>query len=406
MALPTDRCSTTAPHCFGTALQRNGEKKLRSLLTRTPEWGSSNARQAAAAAFGARHAKLAQVLETRHASDLNKEMLIMLCHFWGLRCDLWRLRGNRPTPALRTHGIPTPQPSTPAQSPAAAPSSSGMDAVLTYVNTHARPRSYQAGRLFSGLAARALAFKESAAAEMYVRQLPAVQGVVNCMEMKQRIDHLMSLNQSLHEFDQGVEPGVSNAPAASWMSPPMVDAVPVVLQSGSSLYKAMHSKFDARLSLPGNSEAEKQWLEEVLKGASLVVAQTDDLARLLARSRANDDVATYVRTCCHVLEVVLLNMLSVRSGMKQRLVWLSQLTTHMQERQGSAGAHQLVSRPPLLAFNTAPGQDCPGDGAEDHVAQALQSASLQVAPVHVGSSNALAAVSAKDSPRGSAISCP
>jgi len=68
----------------------SGEKKLRSLLSRTPEWGSEATRaEAAAEAEAAGDAVLATLLRSRDASALRKLHFLALCRRWRYRADAW-----------------------------------------------------------------------------------------------------------------------------------------------------------------------------------------------------------------------------------------------------------------------------------------------------------------------------
>jgi hypothetical protein len=162
----TPRRDATAPRSLTRALparpparaQKNGEKKLRAQLTRTPEWCSSAARDAAvrpktfvhcllfvamsrrflsllfafalarcahawlpppaadtraracvrrlcvcaaqADALSAAFPALGSALRSRQCSRLTKRDLFELCAYWAYASDLWRARGNRPARPL------------------------------------------------------------------------------------------------------------------------------------------------------------------------------------------------------------------------------------------------------------------------------------------------------------------
>lgn len=67
-----------------------GEKKLRSLLSRTAEWGSDATRlEAAAEAEAAGDGVLGALLRSRDASALRKLHILALCRRWRYRADAW-----------------------------------------------------------------------------------------------------------------------------------------------------------------------------------------------------------------------------------------------------------------------------------------------------------------------------
>ena len=87
-----------------------GEKKLRSLLSRTPEWGSEAIRgEAAAEAEAAGDSVMAALLRSRDASALRKLHFLALCRRWRYRADAWvprevarkRARDASPQPHAR-----------------------------------------------------------------------------------------------------------------------------------------------------------------------------------------------------------------------------------------------------------------------------------------------------------------
>jgi hypothetical protein len=88
---PKSPLTRNSPPCA----QKNGEKKLRSQLCRTPEWCSSAAREAAAAQLAAAEPGLAAALRARQCARLSKRDMIALLAHWRYCSDLWRARGNR-----------------------------------------------------------------------------------------------------------------------------------------------------------------------------------------------------------------------------------------------------------------------------------------------------------------------
>jgi hypothetical protein len=72
-------------------------KVLRGQLLASPEWDSSAAREAAAAAEEARGDELglADVLRRKRGRELHKAQLLALCRTWGYKSDIWKPKTGR-----------------------------------------------------------------------------------------------------------------------------------------------------------------------------------------------------------------------------------------------------------------------------------------------------------------------
>ena len=72
--------------------RRAGEKRLKSLLAKTPQWRSKAERASSAAECDATgYATLARVLRNDDTSAaLRKRDMIHLARIWGYRCHIWR----------------------------------------------------------------------------------------------------------------------------------------------------------------------------------------------------------------------------------------------------------------------------------------------------------------------------
>ena len=74
-------------------LSRSGEKLLKSLLLRTAEWGSPEARLALAERCQGGYPGLARVLRREATSaQLRKGDYLEACRAWGYRSSLWQLK--------------------------------------------------------------------------------------------------------------------------------------------------------------------------------------------------------------------------------------------------------------------------------------------------------------------------
>ena len=98
------------PHALARC---TGEKTLRTLLTKTPEWSCAASRQRAAAAVLCTQPELASALQRRDVASLRKAHFFALCGLWHYKSDVWvdRAQAKR----LRVHSagvtsLPQPQP--------------------------------------------------------------------------------------------------------------------------------------------------------------------------------------------------------------------------------------------------------------------------------------------------------
>jgi hypothetical protein len=90
---PPDARTQEEYELVGDPGKRNGEKRLRSLLARTPEWLSRTERERLASECGAE--RLAKALRERQASSLRKSDLFELCRLWSYRSGVWLRRRDR-----------------------------------------------------------------------------------------------------------------------------------------------------------------------------------------------------------------------------------------------------------------------------------------------------------------------
>ena len=326
---------------------------------------------------------------------MNKETLLVLCHYWGFRSDLWRLRGNRPTPPLKGSAAVSPPavPGTPVAAPTTPPGEeSPMDAVWMYIGTQARPRSNYAGRMVAGPAARALAQTDAQAAAQFSLELPTVKSIIACMEMRQHVELIMGMSHSLQDACNLLDVMVGALPSSGHGAyPEVVNAVPELLATGRSHHQQLLQRTQARLEIGGVTPAERVWLNEFKEVPQTAIGVITDLGQLLTRSRAQDDVAGHMRTCGHIVDGILYLVLSIRSGMKQRAAWLTTLAAD------HSGQKSSPARPPLMMTPMqVPGQ-CP-NVAEVVTAEVV--ASLGMAAAGAGG----VAISV-GGPEDSALSC-
>ena len=92
---------------------REGEKRLRQMLARTPEWADAVAREAAALLAEAEGIPdLADALRKRSLAALRKRSFLALCRSWGYRSDVWAplAPARRRAAALALGPVAQPQP--------------------------------------------------------------------------------------------------------------------------------------------------------------------------------------------------------------------------------------------------------------------------------------------------------
>ena len=100
-----------------------GEKLLKSLISRTPEWRDREARLAAACACESQgYSSLGRVLRGFDTSAaLRKKDMLFVARFWHYRSLLWRTRAPRRRGETGAHSARTDSPPEPAPKPAPAP---------------------------------------------------------------------------------------------------------------------------------------------------------------------------------------------------------------------------------------------------------------------------------------------
>jgi hypothetical protein len=159
------RLTTPAPpHWRHPRLFITGEKKLRALLNKTPEWNSADAREAAAVACDesadSASRALAVALRAKSCASLRKAHLFRLCGAWGYACNLWHNKEGRRGDAPRVPPLPAaglappaaaaplpPRPLLPTQHHPAAPAFGAPPPHALALATSAPPAAAAAGAL-------------------------------------------------------------------------------------------------------------------------------------------------------------------------------------------------------------------------------------------------------------------
>ena len=340
------RC-TAAPHprdaaryeLVGDPGRKNGEKKLRSALTRTREWASSDERDAAADALRPVLPRLAEALHARASYMLSKQLLLCLLSYWGYRSDAWRRRGNRtrpqpaaPTPVLRA----SPRPSYElADFGAAAPPS--LDIAWLHLRSQIQPLVCEAERLMLGPGARAVARRGDAAARPFV-----------LAELRRAREHASEISQrKLPRFGallaearelQAAQPAACAAPL-----PAPVLQLEAMLAQYAGICVDMVRDSSARVAqasqCSGALPLELVALSEELSTAHLFRDVVQRIVELLSRERGRS-AALYAGCAALCGEMLLAHMLSAVGVYTQRAAWLAALG-----HDEAAAADEIPPRP-------------------------------------------------------------
>ena len=234
--------------------KRNGEKRLRALLTRTAEWRSSTERLRAATAFEATSGSLAAALRKRSSSDLGKVCMLRLLDLWGYKCSLWVPRGNRQLLLGKRAALSAAQ-DTVAQLPA-----------------RLEPLLNEYARLMLGVETKRLAERCAAAREAFARELPRMER--NNTMMKTVWEPF--LRKLLTRCRAGGTPSASDTALCGQLARHAVDT-----------YTKFLAHYQAALAELEVSAAARCWLDEIIEVNSLMVKYFTHIADAFAACAAD-----------------------------------------------------------------------------------------------------------------------
>ena len=238
--------------------KRNGEKRLRSLLTRTVEWRSSAERLRAASALEATSSSLAAALRKRSSSDLGKVCMLRLLDLWGYKCNLWVPRGNRQLSLGKRSARSAAQDAT-ARLPAR------LDPLL---NEYAR--------LMLGVATKQLAERSAAAREAFARELPRMER--NNTMMKTVWEPF--LRKLITRCRASGTPSASDTALCGQIARHALDT-----------YTKFLAHYQAALAEPEVSVEARCWLDEIIEVNSLMVQYYTHIADAFAACAADAEAA-------------------------------------------------------------------------------------------------------------------
>lgn len=328
------RC-TAAPHprdapryeLVGDAGRKNGEKKLRSLLCRTAEWASSDARDAAAEALQAVLPRLADALRARASYMLSKQLLFALLGFWAYRSDAWRRRGNRTQlhqAAQQLVVAPRPPPSLEAADFVAA-GPLQLDAVWLHLRSRLQPLVCEAERLMLGPAARAVASRGDLASRSFV-----------LAELHRTRDHAaMTAEVKVPRFRALLAEAraVEAASATAGLPAPMLQ-IEAMLAHYAPMCVDMVRDISARLAV-AVQPLELVALSEELSLVHILRDVVERMTDLLRRSRERS-TALYAGCAALCGEMLVAHMLVATGVYQQRAAWLGSLGYEADGRERQA----------------------------------------------------------------------
>jgi len=307
---------------------RNGERKLRTLLTRTHEWGSSEARQAAATKVQGTLPRLASALRSRVSSSLNKETMLALAQLWGYRAESWRRRGNRPT---RTKCKGAPEAVSAAETaPAPAPSLRAAERVFQ-LKKSLGPLFAAKQRSIVGARAQALAQNDAEARALFALEVETTRRIVAHYCTWQPKLQLMASKAARLVDDAGrVASDAAFSPevlALKMTQFGIRSATSIVENNRTHLVRQSsllpHSNLTLRLPQadPGCSEAERLWRSESLVGEEAHLEGIKLVHDFVACAPAEERTAAAI----FALELIVLHTSGVLGSNLERLAWLEAL---------------------------------------------------------------------------------
>ena len=218
--------------------KRNGEKRLRSLLTRTSEWRSSGERMQAASALETGSSGLAAALRKRSSSDLSKACMLRLLDLWGYKCNLWVPRGNRLLSLGKRAAL-----------------SASRDAVAGLPG-QLDPLLNEYARLMLGVETKKLAERSAAARQAFERELPS---------MERNNDMMKTVWEPfLRKF-------ITRCRARGAPSESDVALCGQLARQALDTYNKFLAHYQAALAEPRVSVEARCWLDEVIEVNSLMV---------------------------------------------------------------------------------------------------------------------------------------
>jgi hypothetical protein len=323
-------------HSAETCLLCAGEKRLRSLLSKTTEWNSAREREAAAAACdgaedGAVLASLAAALRVKSCASLRKQHLFHLCRAWGYASDQWRCkeaqrRAPRAPPAAFAVAETRVAPPLPPPAPfCSLPVLHAHCAAQQYMTTQLRPLVLQSAVAFAGARAREAA-ASLGGAHITARSVARVTESGRWLQLLQ-LEWGRQHAALLHWSRRMAAPeGGTERDTVAWvaLSAPQSRAVyrlddtlaDMVAMAQSSLAACAHAQ-----QRPGCSAAEAAALEEMSAGVTLGLRLNTLLTSVLADAKFGT-AAQFADVATAALELAMLSTSVVTAHLAERADWM------------------------------------------------------------------------------------
>lgn len=340
----------------GTPGKKNGEKLLRALIIRTPEWASREARETTAALFedASGRQNLVQALRQKLCSALRKNDMMLLAHTWRYKSDLWHPRGFCRNKKAGTVALPPP-PVAPPPRPLTPPhdTSSGLTttklvaamtqpmytssdptrifrvseshgpmemAVLDAYMAQLKPWAQDCAQLVAGEAARKAAWASGGPHVTLAAAVNIGEASRHCKSVGATwATQAVFARTILRKLEQlpsthGEQPAYltcfgAQTPAERMVAEVMSDIQHIIVQN------------DAMLAEGGRCAAEKVWLEEIGRGHARAQGL---LARALAvvQNARVRSLKSFLESMVRMLDILCLWSDGCAVGFKRREQWM------------------------------------------------------------------------------------
>jgi hypothetical protein len=319
----------------GDSGRKNGEKKLRALVTRTPEWNLlSERRKLVPLARAAGLDSLAVALEKKQTSALRKAHLLFMARAWRYRSNTWVPRHDRGADRAmaelqRRAVVAAQQPQLPrfAESASAAwggvfdPSVLAPEAAWLFTQKTLRPLSLRIAGAFAGdrarLAATSSAEHITPAAAAEVRKVADMAPGL--------LAQLAALHAMLTAAQRMLPPAMAALPAGACLSSPAFAGADAMLRAALDAGVAQLSQVarasSARLTREGLSAGERCWLQEMASSHDATLELLGHIMRVLEAFRAAP-MEDFMTVAGSLLELLMVFITSLGSAASSREAWM------------------------------------------------------------------------------------
>lgn len=346
--------------------RKNGEKKLRALLSRTPEWASQAERNRLAELYeGVAEAKnLSVVLRYKQTAGLRKVHLFLLARAWHYSSDLWVRRDShglsaqlnpRPVsapPALVATPtfplLPKELLVRPAPVPREPPPAETID---EHVTNTLEPIALESSRLFGGLEAKKALSESSGAVQLLTERFQDMQIATAELSSLLVFWHVQraSLAQWRSELGPDVSPDLLWRIVTARIAPTeeMLLKIDSALRASIATYQlvAVDGRGGNRAA---SNAAERTWLNEIYRARQLQLEVVSRTVALLAQSKLQS-VDNFVRTAMVLLDFLVTFTAMVMSNLAVRQSWMEAMLGSAAAAVTAGGAQAAAQASALMA---------------------------------------------------------